>query len=95
MIKEHYNQKWVHLLKARAVTIGQHIFYERSGNHISTALRNHEMEHTRQYEKCGLIGFLVIYLYWYLVGRLKGLSHWEAYEKIPFEVEAREAERRT
>ncbi len=94
MIKEHYNQKWVLLLGARAITIGQHIFYERSGNHISTTLRDHEMEHTRQYKKYGLLGFLVLYCYWYLVWRLKGLPHWEAYEKIPFEVEAREAERR-
>ena len=95
MVKEHYNQKWVLRLGATAVTIGQHIFYEHGPDDIGFRLRRHELAHTRQYEKYGLIGFLVVYLYWYLVGRLKGLSHWEAYEKIPFEVEAREAERRT
>lgn len=95
MIKEHYNQKWVEYLGAGAVTFGNHIFYVQQQERVRPYLRNHEMKHVEQYEKYGLIGFLVVYLYWYLVGRFNGLSHWEAYEKIPFEVEAREAERRT
>jgi hypothetical protein len=95
MVREHYKQRWVDILGVSAVTVGQHIFYWNTEDRVRPWLRDHELVHTRQYKKYGLIGFLVIYFYWYLVGRLEGLSHWEAYEKIPFEVEAREAERRT
>lgn len=95
MVKEHYKQRWVDLLGSSAVTFGQHIFYWSSEERVRPWLRDHEMEHVKQYKRYGLFGFIVLYCYWYMVGRLRGLSHWEAYEKIPFEVEARKAERRT
>lgn len=38
----------------------------------------------------GVLGFLIRYFYHYIKGKLQGLSHWEAYYLIPFEVEAYE-----
>lgn len=48
----------------------------------------HELVHVRQWRELGVIRFLWNYLVPYFAGRLKGLSHWEAYEGIPLEIEA-------
>lgn len=89
-VKYHYNHWLPKLLKADGVTIGRDIFFLDSNPPLH--LIKHELVHVKQYEKHGLIGFLVIYLYHYLKGRLKGRSHFEAYYDIPFEVEARKGE---
>ena len=39
------------------------------------------------------MGFVFIYIKDYLKGRLQGLSDYDAYLNIPFEIEAREAEK--
>ena len=51
-------------------------------------LIDHELEHVRQWRRYGVGGFLVRYLAPYLRWRLRGYSHWAAYRRIPFEVEA-------
>lgn len=92
-VTEHYNSKLPGKLGAIAVTFGYHIFYKMSKEEVSNTLRRHEEVHVMQYIRYGFLGFLMLYFYWYLRGRLKGLSHYKAYYEIPFEVEARKAER--
>lgn len=53
------------------------------------ALLRHEMVHVEQWKDQGVARFLWRYLWDYVSGRLRGLSHQEAYLAIPFEVEAR------
>lgn len=50
----------------------------------------HELVHVRQWKETGRVRFLARYLKAYIVGRLRGMSHWEAYARISFEVEANE-----
>jgi hypothetical protein len=89
---EHYNQLWVNSIGACAVTIGSHIYYDADKPYVSNRIRKHEMKHVEQYRKYGVVGFLMLYLMWYLIGRSKGLDHWKAYALIPFELEAKKAE---
>ena len=91
-IKHHTNSKLPHLFKARAITFNKHIFYTES-NPPEWLIR-HELKHAEQYAKHGIVVFLLTYIIDYLKGRLKGLSDYEAYLNIPFEIEAREAEQR-
>ncbi len=92
-VKEVYKHWLPGELGAVAVTLGHTIYYKKSELHINPTLRRHEMKHVEQYEKYGLLGFLVLYLTWYLIGRLQGKDDLQAYLDIPFEVEARKAER--
>ena len=92
-IKEHYNSKLPRYFGAIAITFGRHIFYTSPKGSTPERLRRHEQTHVAQYKSYGIFSFLMIYFYWYLRGRLSGLSHYKAYYQIPFEVEARKAER--
>lgn len=92
-VTELYNHWLPVFMHAEAVCIGRTIYYRGPKHSVWPALRKHEMKHVEQYEKYGLLGFLVIYLFWYTVGRLQGKDHWGAYKDIPFEVEARAAEK--
>ena len=49
----------------------------------------HELTHYRQWIDGGIFGFTVPYVWEYLKGRMRGLSHRDAYRANPFEVEAR------
>lgn len=80
--------------KTGAMTIGNRIFVdpeilERGGPGL-TALLMHEMVHARQWQERGPFAFLASYLRQYLVARVTGASHREAYLAIEAEVEARE-----
>lgn len=92
---EKFNHWLPILLKANAVTIGNTIYYEREKTvkYPWEWLRNHEMVHVEQYKRYGVPLFLALYLTYYLIGRLQGKDHWQAYKDIPFEVEARKAEK--
>lgn len=92
-IKEHYQVKIPKFLKAQALTIGQHIFYQAENRFISNRLRNHEMKHVEQYREIGIPRFLFLYMVEYCWNRLKGLSKKESYRQISFEIEARKVER--
>lgn len=72
---------------AAATTLGPLILVRRSSAG-SEHLLNHEIEHVRQWRKYGVVEFLVRYLTAYVAGRMRGLPHWAAYRRIPFEVEA-------
>lgn len=78
---------------ASATTLGSLILVRREGATDPVLLR-HEREHVRQWRINGFAGFLVRYLGPYLAWRARGYSHWAAYRRIPFEVEAEWVARR-
>lgn len=53
------------------------------------ALVEHEMVHVGQWQRLGVARFLLSYAGDYLRGRLRGLSHWQAYQAVRLEAEAR------
>jgi hypothetical protein len=50
----------------------------------------HELAHIDQFIRLGPIRHVVRYVGDYVRGRVRGLSHWEAYRAVRLEVEARE-----
>lgn len=92
-MKEKFKHWFPKLIGAEAVTFGKTVFYKRSFYAITQRLRKHEAKHVQQYKDYGIFCFLVLYFYWYLLGRLQNKTHYKAYYDIPFEVEARKAER--
>ena len=72
---------------ASAITIGPVISVRRRAASSARLLR-HELVHVEQWRRYGVVGFLWRYLGAYLAWRLRGHSHWAAYRRIPFEVEA-------
>lgn len=57
-------------------------------NKYNKRLINHEKIHIAQYKELFVIGFLVIYLYDFIVNYIKFKNFDEAYRKIGFEIEA-------
>lgn len=79
-----------------AVTLGRRIYVapgmlDRAQGELESLVR-HELAHVRQVGRLGLIRFLAIYIRDYLRLRRSGLSRHQAYARIPFEIEAVEAE---
>jgi hypothetical protein len=77
-----------------AMTIRKRIFVdpavlERGGREL-TVLLMHEMVHSRQWQERGSLHFLASYVRQYLVARITGATHREAYIAIEAEVEARD-----
>jgi hypothetical protein len=83
---EHFSSRLPRLVGADGVTFGAHVFYAAADP--PDWLRRHEAVHVTQYRQHGIVGFLARYVWYYVRGRLRGLSHWAAYKTIPFEVEA-------
>lgn len=90
-VKEVYNHWLPPRLGAAAVTIGYTIYYAESFDYVPKNLRRHEFKHIEQIDNLGIFWFYHNYFLQYILGRLQGLNHWDAYEKITFEVEARAA----
>ncbi|MCM2316614.1 MAG: DUF4157 domain-containing protein [Thermoanaerobaculia bacterium] len=92
---------WLRFVLSRrtlAITIGRRIYLgrellARSADEIE-AIVAHELEHVRQFARVGLLRFAWRYAGDYVRNRWRGLSSFEAYEAISFEVEARVAENR-
>lgn len=72
---------------ASAITIGR-VVSVRTRAAGNERLLRHELVHVEQWRRYGFIGFLWRYVGAYLRWRLRGHSHWAAYRRIPFEVEA-------
>ena len=72
---------------AAAITIGSLISLRRAAAGNARLLR-HELVHVDQWRRYGFVGFAVAYLGAYLRWRLRGHSHWDAYRRIPLEIEA-------
>ena len=73
---------------ARAITLYPFVFVRRRSDMHDPVLVNHEKIHLRQQAELLVLPFYVLYLLEYVRGRLKGLSHYEAYRQISFEREA-------
>jgi hypothetical protein len=92
---------WLEPLLVRgtvAITLGRRIYLGsellRAGESEIAAIVAHELEHVRQFARVGPARFTWRYLRDYVRNRRRGLSAVEAYEAIPFEVEARREEMR-
>jgi hypothetical protein len=72
---------------AAAITIGSVISIRARAADDEQLLR-HERVHVEQWRRYGVIGFLRRYLGSYLRWRVRGHRHWDAYRRIPLEVEA-------
>ncbi|CAN5847921.1 hypothetical protein BH23ACT4_BH23ACT4_17000 [soil metagenome] len=76
-----------------AMTLGNRIFVDpvvlQRGGRELTALLMHEMVHSRQWQVMGPRRFLASYLRQYMVARVTGANHRDAYLAIGAEVEAR------
>jgi hypothetical protein len=81
-----------------AITLGRRVYVGpdllASTEREIAAIVAHEIEHVRQFARVGAARFAWIYLRDYARNRRKGMTAFAAYEAIPFEVEARSAERR-
>ena len=72
---------------ASAITIGSTISLRTRAAGNERLLR-HELVHVEQWRRYGVFGFLRRYLGAYLRWRLRGHRHWDAYRRIPLEIEA-------
>ena len=72
---------------AAAITLGPLIVVRRRSAGNERLLR-HELVHVEQWRRYGVFGFLRRYLGAYLRWRLRGHRHWDAYRRIPLEIEA-------
>ena len=68
-----------------AITLGPLIF---SRGTMSKTTKNHEAIHWQQYKECFIIGFLILYFIFWLVGLMRYRSGSIAYRMILFEQEA-------
>jgi hypothetical protein len=72
---------------ASAWTLGSTVLV-RAGRETDSTLIAHEVVHVAQWRELGVVGFLAAYLRAYFRERLRGCNHWEAYRRVPAEVEA-------
>jgi len=68
-----------------AITLGPVVF---SRNTIGEETRRHEAIHWEQYKECLILGFLFLYLFFWIKNLFGGFSGSGAYYNIPFEREA-------
>ena len=68
-----------------AITLGPFVF---SRGEINPVTRNHETIHWEQYKETAIIGFVLLYALFYIIGLVKYRSGSLAYYNIPFEIEA-------
>ncbi len=73
------------------ITIGSLVIIRKSvaRGHGFAELLAHEQVHVRQFAELGVGRFLARYLKSYARFRFRGYGHWQAYSRIPLEVEAR------
>ncbi len=79
---------------AAATTLGSLVCVRERAVADERLLR-HELEHVGQWRRYGVVGFLARYLGAYLRWRLRRYPHQGAYRRIPLEVEAEWAARRS
>lgn len=68
-----------------AISLGLFVF---SRDEISDVTRQHETIHYRQWRELGFLFFPLLYGWYWLRNRLKGMDGEQAYYEIPFEREA-------
>jgi len=72
-----------------AITLGPIVM---SRGTMSDTVRNHETIHWQQYIETAIIGFWILYFFYWFVGLIKHRDGAAAYYAIPFEQEAYENE---
>jgi hypothetical protein len=80
---------WRGPVAAMALPWGVYVKRDRLGDPGLAPLVMHELVHVRQWRTQGAVRFLLGYVGEYLGGRLRGLSHGQAYLAISAESEAR------
>ena len=68
-----------------AITIGPFVF---SRGEMSETTKNHEAIHWQQYIETGIVGFVILYYWYWFINLLKYRDGKRAYYEIPFEREA-------
>lgn len=68
-----------------AITLFPFVF---SRGEMSEETKRHETIHFQQYLETGIVGFLILYLWDYMISLTKGVKGSEAYRNIRAEVEA-------
>jgi hypothetical protein len=79
---------------ADAITLGRLISIRRGSEHSPYLLR-HELVHVQQWHRLGVVPFGVRYLGTYGIWRLRRKGHAGAYRRIPLEIQADWAARRS
>lgn len=74
-------------VKISAITLGPLVFCDGS---VTDTLRAHEKIHWEQYKECLILGFLILYAYYWIKGMMFCKTGEESYYSIPFEKEAYE-----
>jgi len=77
---------------ARGITLWPFIFLKYKKDTENRFLINHESIHLKQQSELWVIGFYILYLYYYLRSRYNGHDHITSYRWIPFEREASDNE---
>lgn len=71
-----------------AITIWPFVIYRAKEEDLKGSLLNHEAIHIRQQEELWVIGFYILYVYYWLKNFLYYQHSSHAYYNIPFEIEA-------
>ncbi len=72
-------------IKISAITLGPFVF---SRGKMDDITRRHESIHWEQYKETLIIGFWILYLFYWIAGIIKYRDPTFAYASIPFEQEA-------
>jgi hypothetical protein len=83
-----YSSKIPKLFGSEGLTFLWFIFICHSEKNCSEWLLKHEQLHVKQQKDWWYIPYMFVYMWDYIVGRCKGMSHREAYLNIRFEKEA-------
>ena len=70
------------------ITIWPFIIYRYSEEEVSESLTRHETIHIKQQEELFVLGFYILYVYYWLKNLIKYRDSSKAYYEIPFEIEA-------
>lgn len=93
-VKVRFSHWLPRLIGVTGITIGKTIYYSCSRSAVTPNLFIHEFIHIYQYQRYGVLGFLVRYLFSYLGNLVIYKTHQEAYENITFEKEAYQGQSR-
>ena len=75
-------------IKIGAITIWPFIIYRYPKELVNPVLVHHETIHIKQQEELFVIGFYLLYVYYWLKNLIKYRDSGKAYFNIPFEIEA-------
>lgn len=79
--------------RVRAISFGPLIVFRDHKIAADPIVNRHETIHFFQQAEMAFIPMWLLYMYFYVRGRIAGLNHWQAYRYNPFEIEAYNNER--